>query len=201
MFDIDRTIFDTDGPSIIRNQAILKLLGNLQIEEFNRVKSDYKLTLMNEREYIPEDYIKMLCDKYDFEDIDALIDTYYGNEFNILYKNSVYPDFFDVAEKLVQQFRLGIYSEGYKRFRENRLYAMNIDKYIDSDLVFMFDEKDNIEAINKIPEGSIVIDDKETICQFLTDNGIRAIWINRKDDRKSDNFETIYSLLELPAIL
>ena len=201
LFDIDRTIFDTDGPSIIRNQAILKMLGSPPIEEFNKVKFDYKLTLKNEREYIPEDYVKILCDKYNFKDIDALIDTYYGNEYNILYKKSVYPEFLKIAKILISKYRLGIFSEGYKRFRENRLKSMDIGKYIDSDLVFMFDAKDTSGAISKLPKKSIVVDDKETICQFLTDNGFRAIWINRKDDRKSDNFETIYSLLELPAIL
>lgn len=201
LFDIDRTIFDTDGPSIIRNQAILKILGYPPVEEFNKVKSDYKLTLKNEREYIPEDYVKMLCDKYNFKNIDALIDTYYGNEYNILYKKSVYPEFLKIAKILISKYRLGIFSEGYKRFRENRLKAMNIAEYIDSDLIFMFDAKDTSEAISKLPKESIVVDDKERICQFLTDNGFRAIWINRKDKRKSDNFETIYSLLELPAIL
>ena len=100
LFDIDRTIFDTDKPSMTRNEVILNILNNPPRDEFNSVKEEYKSTLKNEREYVPEDYIKMLCKKYNFKNVNALLDTYYGEKYNILYKNSVYPEFFSVVEKL-----------------------------------------------------------------------------------------------------
>jgi FMN phosphatase YigB (HAD superfamily) len=201
LFDIDRTIFDTDKPSMTRNEVILNILNNPPRDEFNSVKEEYKSTLKNEREYIPEDYIKMLCKKYNFKNVNALLDTYYGEKYNILYKNSVYPEFFSVVEKLKNEYRIGIFSEGYKRFRENRLKAMEIDRHLDDELIFMFDEKDTNEAVSNIPSSAIIVDDKERICDFLFEKNIDCIWLNRKDERRSDKYRTIHTLLELLDIL
>jgi len=78
---------------------------------------------------------------------------------------------------------------------------MNLDKYFNKDLIFIVNEKDTKEAVGKIPKNSIIVDDKESICDFLIENNINCIWLNRKDKRKSDKHKTIFSLLKLPAIL
>jgi hypothetical protein len=78
---------------------------------------------------------------------------------------------------------------------------MNLNEYFDKDLIFILDAKDNKEAVNKIPKGAIVVDDKERICEFLTEHRIKAIWLNKKDGRVSPNFQTIHNLVELPDYL
>ena len=99
-----------------------------------------------------------------------------------IYNVNVYKETLEVLEKLKDKYRLGIYSEGTKKFQNHKFKSLGLNKYFDKDLIF-------------------IVDDKETICEFLTKNEIRAIWLNRKDNRKSDKCETIYSLFELPVIL
>ena len=96
---------------------------------------------------------------------------------------------------------MGIYSEGTAKFQNHKFRSLGLDRYFDNDLIFIVDAKDTKEVLNKIPKDAIIVDDKETICGFLTKNDIRAIWLNRKDNRKSDKFETIYSLFDLLDVL
>lgn len=201
LFDIDRTLYDSDIASSAHNDGVLETLKFLDLKKLNEVKDKYRSTLKNEREYVPDEYLELLCKTYDLDKLDDLLEIYYGDKYKFTYSNAVYSDVIPVLQNLSQTYDLGIYSEGTKKFQNNKFRSLGLNQYFKDDLVFISEEKDNLESIKRIPEGSIVVDDKETICQFLTDNGIRAIWINRKDKRKSNNFETIYSLLELPAIL
>ncbi|KKP39430.1 MAG: hypothetical protein UR29_C0007G0081 [Candidatus Woesebacteria bacterium GW2011_GWC2_33_12] len=118
-----------------------------------------------------------------------------------IYNVNVYKETLEVLEKLKDKYRLGIYSEGTKKFQNHKFKSLGLNKYFDKDLIFIVDAKDTKEVLEKIPKDAIIVDDKETICEFLTKNEIRAIWLNRKDNRKSDKCETIYSLFELPVIL
>lgn len=201
LFDIDRTLLDTDKTSVLHNECIAKILKTDDLEKIKSVKSNYKSTLSNEREYKAEEYLKILVKEFNSEKLEDLLDVYYGEKYKYTYKDAVYPEAVSVLEKLKSNYRLGIYSEGANGFQDNKFESMGISEYFEKDLTFILEAKDTVEAIKKIPNGAVVVDDKERICEFLNDNGIEVLWLNRKDDRKSDNFETIYSLLELPAIL
>ena len=200
LFDIDRTIFDTDRMSKVREELMCDLL-KIDIAKLQEIKSDYKKTLTNEREFNPDDFIKILCKKINFNDEKSLLDFYFGDKYKYFYKDAVYPEFFEVVEKLKDSFRFGIYSEASKKFREHKFENMGISKYFNPDLIFFADAKDTPEVVSKLPRGAIVVDDKEKICEFLTKNNIKAIWLNKIDDRESDRFKTIHNLSDLPDYL
>lgn len=111
------------------------------------------------------------------------------------------PETFDVFEKLKGSYRLGIYSEGTKKFQNYKFDALEIIHLLDDDLIFIVDLKTNPEAVSKIPKNSIVVDDKESVCDCLTNSGVKAIWLNKKDNQVSSKFQTIHSLTDLTKIL
>lgn len=200
LFDIDRTILDTEKMIKTFDSLLLGILGNPNYDEFKKAESDYFKTLANERYFNVPDYAQFLSNRFEKDATDSIVRIFYDSEYKHIYSDCIFDESINVLETL-KDWDLGIYSEGTLDFQKNKFKSMNIDKYFNKDIVFIVSAKDTKEVIDMIPKESIIIDDKETICQFLTDNGFRAIWINRKDNRKSDNFETIYSLLELPAIL
>lgn len=200
LFDIDRTILDTEKMIKMFDVLLLSILNNPSYYNFKKAETDYFKTLTNERYFNVPDYAQFLSTRFG-KDVDkSIVNVFYSSEHKHIYSDCVFKEAIEIFEML-KEWNLGIYSEGTNDFQNNKFDSMNLNKYFSKDLVFIVDAKDTKEVLKRIPTESIIIDDKETICQFLTDSGIRAIWINRKDKRKSDNFETIYSLLELPAIL
>ncbi len=201
LFDIDRTILDTEKLSNLLTENILKVLNTDDIDRIKDIKEKYHLSLKNQREYEPETALRLIAQEFGFIDLPRLVDVYYGKKYEFLYKDCIYPEFFEVAQELKDKFKFGVYSEGTKKLQNHKFESMGIRKYFDKDLIFIVDAKDTQEILMKIPRMAIVVDDKEIICKFLSENGVRAIRLNKVDDRKSGDFETIHSLLELPQIL
>lgn len=201
LFDIDKTIFDTDKLSNSFNQNIAKVLGTTDINRINAIKEKYRKTLSNPREYVPEVSLKLIADDFRFKDVNKLIEIYSGKNYEYLYSDAVYPESFEVLEKLKEQYRLGIYSEGTGVFQNHKFQSMGIQKYFDKELIFIVDAKDNQKTLAKIPKGAIIVDDKERICEYLTQNGIKAIWLNRKNEKVNKKFITIHNLIELSGVV
>ena len=190
LFDIDRTIFDTGKMVEDIDTATAKIIKSSNLESL--------IVLNRSREFSPETYTKMLCEKFHFNDQKKLLEIFYGGKYKYIYKNNVFPKTRIVLDKLKTNYRLGIYSEGISKFQNNKFKSLELDEYFEKNLIFIFAAKDTEEAIAKIPKSAIIIDDKERICEFLTKNGINAIWLNKIDDRVSPNFQTIHNLLEPP---
>lgn len=200
LFDIDRTILDTEKMIKMFDDLLLMILNNPSYEDFKNAEADYFKTLTNERYFNVPDYAQFLSLKFKKDVAKLIVNVFYSDEYKYIYKDCIFKESIEILD-ILKEWNLGIYSEGTLDFQNNKFKSMNLNKYFNNDLIFIVAAKDTKDVVSKIPKESIVIDDKERICQFLTNNGFRAVWINRKDRRKSDNFETIYSLLELPAIL
>lgn len=201
LFDLDRTIFDTEKMSKTFSTVILNLLGNNDLERFENTKEEYKRTLIKGSDFSPEDFVSFLCKKYNFTDKKCLLEVYYGEKYKHIYEENVFTETYQILEILRYKYFLGIYSEGTEKFQNHKFKSMNITNYFKKDLIFIVDNKDTQEVIELIPKKAIIIDDKENICEFLIKNEIKAIWLNKIDDTKSNNFETIHSLLDLPNVL
>ena len=197
LFDLDRTLFDTDKSSSLRLNIITKILNTNDIEKINKVKDEYRKTLNNERDYEPDDFVRLLAKEFMFDDVNSLLDVYYGLDNKHVYSESVYPEVVDVLTKLKDKYRLGVFSEGTEKFQNYKFNSSGITEYFDKDLIFIKQAKDTKEKIEQLPDGKNVVDDKESICTFLFEKGIKPIWLNKKDDKKSDKFITIHNLLEL----
>jgi FMN phosphatase YigB (HAD superfamily) len=193
LFDIDRTIFDTDAMVKDIDEATTKILKSSNLVSLR--------VLNKSRRFSPENYTKILCKKFKFESQEKLLEVFYSEKYEYIYKDNVFPETKVVLDGLKGDYQLGIFSEGTAKFQNNKFRSMGLNEYFDKDLIFIFDAKDTKEAIQKIPKDAIMVDDKERICEFLTKNGIKAVWLNKNDDRVSPNFPTVHNLLELPAKL
>jgi phosphoglycolate phosphatase-like HAD superfamily hydrolase len=201
LFDIDRTIFDTAGYSNLIEPEIARVIKKVSREEIKNAKNEFISSLSADREFDPENLIKFLCQKFSFEDKQSLLDVFYDSKYKHWYSDLIFPETFEVIEKLKSKFSFGVYSEGTKKFQNYKFESMGISNLMGKSLIFILDHKTNPNALSKIPKGAVVVDDKESVCDYLTDNQIEAIWLNKKDDRLSDKFKTIHHLTELPPML
>lgn len=190
LFDIDRTIFDTDKLLKLQRENISKVINSRNIEDF---KKFWNSTLSGERHVTSEERLNLICSKFNIRDPKLLSNIYFGKEYKYIYSDSVYPETRIVFDKLKDEFIFGIYSEGTKKYQNHKFKSMGISNYFEPSLIFIVDAKDNKETLEKLPKESIIVDDKEIICEFLNKDGFRAIWLNRKDNKKSEIFETIHS--------
>lgn len=201
LFDIDRTIFDTDGMSRLLNQELGRILGAKSLEKIDQIKRDYVQSLERDRYYKPEEFCRRLALAYKFPKTKDLVEVFYGKKFAYIYKQSVFSDFFEVSKKLKNRFRFGIYSEGSLKFQRHKYESMMIDKYFDKNLVFIVRSKDNRTMLKKMTKNMTIIDDKKIICDFLFKNNIPVVWLNKKGEIDSNKYATIHSLSELPSVL
>jgi len=85
LFDIDKTIFNTESMSKEINRKIVELLHHPDHKLILEAKDQYKNTLTNERYFVPEDYIKILCEKINFNNKKSLEDIYYDQKYAYIY--------------------------------------------------------------------------------------------------------------------
>ena len=101
--------------------------------------------------------------------------------------------------------RMGIYSEGVKRWQELKLLAGKINDIFAADLREIHRRKLAAEALTRLSAGSVIVDDKVEVVQTLATKrpDLHPVWINRASKDKSSiaGVETIHSLRELPALL
>lgn len=198
LFDIDRTLFDTDKLNRETNKKIADLL-DVDEDVLFSVKKKYTDALESRRKFDPENYIKVLRKKFNYKTPKLLEDVYYGKE-NI-YENCVYSEVYKVLDNLSAKYSLGIFSEGTKRYQNHKFISSGLKNYFEPDLIFIFDAKDEDKVLLKIPKEAVIVDDKESICTFLTKKGFKAIWLNKNDDKESPDFPTIHKLLGLRDII
>ncbi len=197
LFDIDRTIFDTDKMSAFLSEKLGDILGRQNITEINRIKQDYIGSLERDREFTPDEFCRRLAKKFGVLDR-GLLKVFYGSEFNYIYQECVFSEFFELYKELENKFNFGVYSEGTLKFQMHKFKSMQIGKYLKKDLIFVLPVKDNAKTLKLVPKEAVIVDDKEIVCEVLNKNGFHAIWLNKKDGRESVKFDTIHSLLELP---
>lgn len=199
LFDIDRTIFDNEKFKDLKDEQIIKLLNIKNIEEYKNIFKNYYSSLSNTRYYDHNHFIDLVCKKYNFKDKKSILSLTYDNP--ELYSKSLFPDVNKTLEYLVKKNKLGIFSEGKSDFQVFKFNALGLNKYFEKDLIFIVDAKDTKEVIDRLPKDVVIVDDKERICDFLFENNIDCVWLNRKDERKSDKYKTIHTLLELLDVL
>ena len=196
LFDFDRTLFDNTRYASFLANKISRVLG-INPEELHEIHMGFIALLKADREYDPEKYVYYLCERFNFGDQRRLLDVYYGEESKRQYKDFIFPEAFEILDSLKKRYKLGIYSEGTLKFQKFKIYASEITKEFDKDLIFILANKSIPSVLAKIPEGSTVIDDKKSVCQYLTESGIKCIWLNKKGEEDSKDFPTVHTLLEV----
>jgi phosphoglycolate phosphatase-like HAD superfamily hydrolase len=197
LFDIDRTILDTEvlGENVYKNIAAAT---QKTINEIEIINQDYKNGLESKTDFDPDIFLKKVADK-----TGVSLDTL--NQAMFKAKNFVlYPNVLEVLKKLSQKrVKLGIYSEGVLEWQRKKIILTEILGYFDTDLVFIERRKLSPESISKIPYGVMVIDDKKEVIETLKQlrKDLRLVWINRIDDEKIDGVITIQNLTEVSKFI
>lgn len=94
---------------------------------------------------------------------------------------------------------VGIFSEGVPEWQMKKLVLTGAIDYLDQALIFIERRKLASEAIEKIPNGVVLIDDKKEVIKALRLQmpDLELIWINRKNEEEMDGVKTIRNLTEL----
>jgi len=195
LFDIDYTLFNTD---VFRNKIIEETLAQFKLDE-KRVRKFY---FEYERNIHTPVGINI---KHFTEQI--------GKEFNLspellfsimmdrkrLYLESLYPDTISTLKLLSKRCQLGIFSQGYRSFQENKLKQCDIISYFKRKYIYVFPDKTLESVLKTLPENAIIIEDKLSVVQLIK-SPLKAIHINRKEGQ-STHFLSINTLAELPLLL
>lgn len=195
LFDIDYTLFNTD---IFRNKIIEETLSQFKLDE-KRVRQFY---FEYERNINTPVGINI---KHFTEQI--------GKEFNLspellfsimmdrkrLYLESLYPDTISTLTLLSKEYTLGIFSQGYRSFQENKLKKCGIISNFKREYIYIFPDKTLGSVLKTLPENAIIIEDKLSVVQLIK-SPLRTIHINR-GKIKSTHPLSINNLVELPPLL
>lgn len=193
LFDIDRTIFDTEmsGKKI---KEVLAGVTKKSIEEIEKIDQDYKVTLESTTDFDFDYFLKLIADKTGI-DLEILDQAVFKSQNFVLY-----PETKEVLGRLLASgHSLGIYSEGVSKWQTEKIKLTSISDYFDIGLIFIEKRKLSLESINKIPKGSIVIDDRKEVLETLKQHrsDLMLVWINRNYRQIVDGIKTIFNLKNL----
>ncbi|KKR11285.1 MAG: hypothetical protein UT39_C0009G0045 [Candidatus Woesebacteria bacterium GW2011_GWA1_39_21] len=193
LFDIDRTLIDTDYLAQETFKAIRhKIIGSTS--QILEVRENYMKSLKSTTDFKPENYCKELSRRFG-SDYKTLTNTYYksfdkGN-------NLLYHDTIPTLKRLKQKYLLGIFSEGYAKFQRHKLKYSGILPYFDEKYIFIKRRKTNTNSLKSFPKDCVIIDDRLDICEELAKNKLNVIWFNRLNQKMPETPKTIYKLTEL----
>ncbi|MEK7611402.1 MAG: hypothetical protein AAB486_03480 [Patescibacteria group bacterium] len=115
-----------------------------------------------------------------------------------LYRRSLYPDTLPSLAKLQASHRLGIFTEGFRKFQLTKLKLSGLLPLFNRDLTFIHRRKLTPTAIKRLPKGAIIVDDNlEVVETLLKFPYVTPVWLNRKDKKKHPQIRAIRSLTEL----
>jgi hypothetical protein len=192
LFDIDKTLFDTNKfMKIIIYNKFTELL-DLNFEQYLNIYNGYETKLKKGTDFLPRSFISSFSHtkNYCYEKLNK---TFFNSD---NFNNSIYPDVYTSLTRLSERFNLGIYSEGNSHFQTNKLKLSNLYKLFNPSLIFIFRRKTTKNNQAKLPPGSTVIDDNLDVINSIN---VSRIWLNRKDQSTHPTIKTIYSLLALTS--
>lgn len=192
LFDIDRTLIDTDKLIKATNWAMADRFGR-SIEETVKVVDDYVKSLNYKNDYYPKDLAIFISNKWKLEPKEVLR-TYWNKT---LFSESIFEDTEKVLNNLKRDCLLGIFSEGYRDFQSFKLEANGINGYFRPEITYIKRRKMNDNFVNNWGEVTVIDDDLGVVDFLVKFKKVEVVWINRKDKTKHPKVRTIFSLEEL----
>ena len=192
LFDMDRTIFDTETLGKNFKQSLVDVTQK-SIEEIEKINKTYKLGLESSTDFDPDKFLKKV-EKETKVDLETLNQAFFSSKNFVLY-----PETKEKLNKLLNEgYSLGIFSEGVYEWQMKKLILTGIIDFFDKNFIFIGRRKQNDDFIKKLPDGAIIVDDKKEVVEKLKNlNRFKVIWINRINDEKIQGVKTIKSLLEI----
>ncbi len=178
LFDIDRTLLDTDE-FVNRLNRLVKRVSGLTYQQIRSKLDKYIETLPNVYYFSFVDFVNFLHlpSKHSID----IVREYKTNR-------SLYPKYGDVLptlSKLKQlEYRVGIFSEGRPDFQKTKLANLDIDDFIDNGLVFIGQNKRTSDFLSQVPASSYIVDDNFQVVKLLAQiNRFRPVFLDRQEPK------------------
>lgn len=198
LFDIDYTLYNTQG---FREFLADKLEEDFNVasEKWLEVYEKHKATLKNRSDFRPDKFLQLISQETGIP-YTKLRKYYYKDT---IHKAVIFEEVEEILEKLSKGYKLGIFSEGFKRYQKQKLKKGKIDQHFDPDFLFIHRRKLRPSALKTLPEGSLVIDDKAEVVEVINKlpNKVEAIWLNRINKDKHPHAKTIHTLNEILPLI
>lgn len=194
LFDIDYTLFDTD---IFRGTSLkeIALRCNLDGKRVREFYAEYRKGDQNPAGINMKHFTEQIGKEFNLSPeflFSIVMDT------QKLYLDSLYPDAVATLALLSKEYPLGIFSQGYREFQENKLRQCGIMPYFKKEYIFIFPDKTLSSVLNTLPENAVIIEDKLSVVQKINPPLI-AIQMDRSNTQKYS--PSVASLVELPPLL
>lgn len=205
LFDIDRTLVDTDKFKKKAHRTILPSLLGISPEDLQVLHDSYLGSIEASIYFSPRKFTSFLQDELNFgEEIrKEVLDTWVSSK-NI-WRSCVYPEVSEALESLKVEHFLGIFSEGNFEYQNAKLSCAGLLHYFEPRLIFIFPDK--IETVENV-EGKLVgwgipvyiVDDNVKHVQNFSGSSIVPIHLSREKDSDWSGFK-ISSLAEIENII
>ena len=160
----------------------------------------YAKSLAKSTDYNPDGYIRHLKKIFSLKSSKALKRIYFKTP--SLYRLALYPETRAALTILKTAYRLGIYTEGFRKFQKAKLKLSGLLPFFEPDLTFIHRRKLTPWAVKQLPGGAAIVDDNLEVINALSKfPRVTPVWLNRKDKKKPLLIRTIHSLKELSSAL
>lgn len=197
LFDIDSTLLNTNQLREFFDKSFADSL-TVELSRVTTAKDSYLAALEKSTDFNPDDYIRSFCKDFKV-DKKALTRIYF--EVLDLYRQSLYPETMTTLRKLQTVYRLGIFTEGFRKFQLTKLKNSGIFDLFDRKLIFIHRRKLTANIINYLPYRAFIVDDNPEVIEVLKKYPhVTPVWLNRKDQSKDPTAVTIHNLKEILSI-
>lgn len=192
LFDIDGTLINTKSMAKIFCEKIATE-SNINLEKIIQLRDEYITTLEYSTDYHPNELVNFINKKTNKK---LNPEEIFFKEKDI-YKKYIFDDAFNVLDKLKDNYKLGIFSEGFADYQGKKISPLI--KKLDKDMIFITRRKLSDNFLKMLPKGMIIVDDKKKVVEKLRDfGGFEIFWLNRNQDKeKIDGVKEIKDLTEL----
>ena len=193
LFDWDDTLFSkVEYKKNLRSN--LARICEVSEEEIFNFEEKYFDNLIKSDDFQIDDFVKSFSQKFGKE---IKLEDFDSDNLKI-YSRALFSDTIPTLNILKNDFRLGIYSQGFVDLQKIKIKSSGIKNYFDEQLIYINRDKLNPEFINKLPDGAIIVEDKlEVVIKLKAFGRFDIVWINRKTDEKEEGVTTIKNLTEL----
>lgn len=197
LFDIDKTLIDTDALRLLQRETLAQALGVSSQDIADRFMKYYG-TLKDTSDFAPSDFLPYLSRTYQTS-LENLREVFFAP---LNFQKVLYPDVVEVLSHLRNQgYTLGLYSQGDQEFQEHKMLANNLLTFFEKPHRHIMREKMDPSLIENLPENTVIIDDRVEVVQFL-EQFPNAIPVRMVRDASSPlGYYTISSLRDLFPIL
>lgn len=197
-------LFDWDDTLFSKTEYKKNLRGNLARicevteEEIFGFEEKYFESLARSDDFQLSDFLQKFSQKFN-KNIQS--EDFNSDKLSI-YSGAVFSDVISTLEFLKNEYRLGIYSQGFDSLQRLKIRLSGIESFFDEDLIYINRDKLNSEFVATLPDGAIIIEDKKEVVEILKAiSKFDVVWINRKNDEGMTSVDTIKSLTEFVELI